>query len=453
MNRILIIVLSLNAFFIAYAQDYGLSKVGYIDITGNHNTQASDIWGWVDGEGNEYAIVGLNNGTSIVSLCNPQAPEEVFFKPGANSIWRDIKTWNNYAYVTTEAKEGLLIIDLSKLPFNTNLTTTYFTPSGTDNGFDLSAHNLFIDEKGFLYLFGSNIGNKGCHIYDLSNPVSPSFVGKVDNFYVHDGVAKNDTLFLAHVNNGFFGIYDASDKSNIKLLGTKTTPNNFSHNIWFSDDLKYVYTTDEKSGGFIAEYDVSDPKDIKETDRIRTTLAKDVIPHNAHFRNNYIITSYYRDGVLIHDVSEKGNMKEVARFDTAPDFSGNGFNGCWGVYPFLPSGLIIASDIEKGLFILETDSSIGITKSYDLTCSLGFEANEDNNIEIYPNPIDNEIILKGQINSNLKLELFNLLGEKVFETNTYNSKIIIPNQIHSGLYIAKVSEDGSVLHTQRLVKK
>ncbi|MFZ9943432.1 MAG: carboxypeptidase regulatory-like domain-containing protein, partial [Bacteroidia bacterium] len=29
-----------------------------------------------------------------------------------------------------------------------------------------------------------------------------------------------------------------------------------------------------------------------------------------------------------------------------------GFNGCWGVYPFLPSGTIVASDIDNGLYVL-----------------------------------------------------------------------------------------------------
>ena len=40
-------------------------------------------------------------------------------------------------------------------------------------------------------------------------------------------------------------------------------------------------------------------------------------------------------------------------YDTYTQGSGNGFNGCWGVYPFLPSGTIVASDIDNGLFVLQ----------------------------------------------------------------------------------------------------
>ena len=45
-------------------------------------------------------------------------------------------------------------------------------------------------------------------------------------------------------------------------------------------------------------------------------------------------------------------MIVVGSYDTYPQGSGNGFNGCWGVYPFLPSGNLVCSDIDNGLFVL-----------------------------------------------------------------------------------------------------
>lgn len=330
-----------------------MNQLGYVDLVGQHSSEASDIWGYVDQSGNEYAIVGLNDGISVVDVTNPSSAVEVFYHPDRNSIWRDIKTWGDYAYVTTEASDsyGLLIIDLSTLPGNTSLTTTYYTgPSG--NSWE-SAHNLYIDENGICYIFGANRDNGGTIMLDLNtNPMAPVEVGTEDNYYTHDGVARGDTLYQAHISDGFFTLHDVSDKSNPIYLGQQTTPGVFAHNLWFSDDGNYVYTTDEISNGYIGEYDISDPSNIVELDRIQSSPGMNVIPHNAHFLDNYIITSYYRDGVVIHDVSNKGNMVEVGNFDTSPQFSGDGFNGCWGVYPWLPSGNIIASDIEKGLYII-----------------------------------------------------------------------------------------------------
>lgn len=333
------------------AAQLNMSELGYLDLVSIHNSDASDIWGYVDGSGNEYAIVGMNDGTSIVDVTDPANPVEIFFEPGMNSIWRDIKTWNNHAYVTTEEQQGLLIIDLSTLPGNPNLTTTYY--NGPNANQWASAHNLFIDENGICYIFGANRGNGGAIMLDLTvDPMNPVEVGEVDDWYTHDGVARGDTLYMGHINDGYMSIWDVSNKTNPVILGQQVTPGNFSHNLWMSDDGDYIYTTDEITNGYIGEFDISDPTNIVELDRIQSSPGMDVIPHNSHFINDYIVTSYYRDGVTVHDVANKGNMVEVGNFDTSPSFSGDGFNGCWGVYPWLPSGNIITSDIENGLHIL-----------------------------------------------------------------------------------------------------
>jgi choice-of-anchor B domain-containing protein len=313
--------------------------------------ELSDIWGWVDEDGNEYAIVGTNQGTSIFDLSNPTNPQEVFFEQGMNSTWRDIKTYGDYAYITTEAQNGLLIIDLSPLPSSNDLTTYYYYGSSTGNW--QSAHNLYIDDRGYAYIFGANRGNGGCIILDLTqDPTSPVEIGVVDDWYVHDGMVKEDTLYLGHITDGFFTIWDVSSPSNPTMLAQHGSVGNFCHNVWVSDDGDYLYTTDEITNGFIGEYNIDDLSNIELTDKIQTEPGNNVIPHNTHFLNDYIITSYYKSGIVVHDVSQKGNMLEVGSFDTSPDFSGDGFNGCWGVYPWLPSGLIIASDMEEGLYVL-----------------------------------------------------------------------------------------------------
>jgi hypothetical protein len=126
---------------------------------------------------------------------------------------------------------------------------------------------------------------------------------------------------------------------------------NFTHNCWLDDSGDYIFTTDEVSAAWIAAYDISDLSNITEVDRIRNSETSGSIPHNTYWINDYLVTSYYRDGVTIHDVTDPSNMILVGSYDTTP-LSGNGFNGAWGVYPFLPSGNLIVSDIELGLFVL-----------------------------------------------------------------------------------------------------
>ena len=314
----------------------------------------NDIWGWVDSLGNEYAIIGTNKGTSIFDLSAPSSPQEVFFEPGMNSIWRDVKTYGNYAYVTTEAMNGLLIIDLSNLPDSAN-TNTYFY-NGPANAQWQKAHNLYIDDRGYAYIFGANRGVGGAIILDLNqDPTQPVEVADINNWYVHDGMVKGDTLFLANGNNSLFSVWDVSSPSNPVLISQNPTVGYYSHNIWSSDDGNYIYTTEEDNGGHLSEFNISDLNNIDLTDKIQAEPGNNIMPHNAFYIDDYIVNSYYTTGIQIFDVKSKGNIVNVGHFDTSPNFSGPGSNGCWGVYPYLPSGLIIASDIENGFFVLNPD--------------------------------------------------------------------------------------------------
>lgn len=333
-----------------------MSQLGYLDIPSNHSVILNDIWGYVDEAGNEYAIVGTTDGVSIVDVTDPANPVEISWHPSKNSVWRDIKTYGDYAYITTEADTGLMIINLTPLPASTTLSEKYYTgPSGNEW---FSAHNLYQD-NGYLYIFGAGRGNGGVIILDVAtDPWNPTEVGTYDPWYAHDGFVLNDTAYFAHINDGFFTVVDVSNKTAPVLLGQFTTPSNFTHNIWTSANGDYAFTTDEVSGGYIGAYDVSDPGNIQYLDQIRSSPGEGIVPHNTHVLGDYLITSYYTDGVTIHDATYPYNLVEVANFDTSPLSTPN-TSGCWGVYPYLPSGNIIASDREEGLFILSSNEHQG----------------------------------------------------------------------------------------------
>jgi len=116
----------------------------------HHSSGYNDIWGYVDPMGNEYALLGVRNGTSIIDLSDPVNPVEVAFIPGPQSVWRDIKVHGQYAYTVTErtgSGQGLQIIDLSDLPNSATLVNTI------DTWFN-KAHNIFID-NGYAYVVGT----------------------------------------------------------------------------------------------------------------------------------------------------------------------------------------------------------------------------------------------------------------------------------------------------------
>lgn len=307
----------------------------------------NDIWGYAT-ENNEYALVGTNEGFSVIDITSPENPTELFFIEGESTIWRDIKTWENYAYVVCDnCNDGLLIVDLNDMTGETySFTTEFFN----------KAHNLFIDENGFLYAFGGN--PSGAMILNLSDPMNPILEGLFDDYYLHDGMVRGDTLWGAAIQEGVFSIIDVSDKLNPTIMSSHSTSSNFTHNCWISNDGNTLFTTDEVSGAYIGAYDVSNIYDIENTDLIQSWSGlNNVVPHNTHVVGNYLVTSYYRDGVTIIDSSDPYNLIEVAYFDTSPQYEGDGYEGCWGAYPYLPSGLILATDRQNGLHILSTPYS------------------------------------------------------------------------------------------------
>ncbi|MFT5859958.1 MAG: choice-of-anchor B domain-containing protein [Flavobacteriaceae bacterium] len=311
--------------------------------------ECSDIWGHVDALGNEYAIVGNNNGTSIVDISDPTNPIEVFFTSGPSSIWRDIKVWGDVAYITNETSGGLKIIDMSSLP-GTILPTDVYSYGGSAFLFD-TAHDFYVDENGKGYVIGADNGEGGAIILDLvTDPLAPLELGRYNDYYLHDAFVRGDTLWGGAINDGFFVVVDVSNPATTVTMATQFTPNTFTHNCWLSDDGDFLFTTDEISGAFIGSYDVSDLANIIPLDEIQSSPGNGVIPHNTFVRGDFVVTSYYRDGITIHDVANASNMIEVGNYDTSP-LSGDGFNGLWGVYPYLPSGNIIGSDIEGGLFV------------------------------------------------------------------------------------------------------
>lgn len=310
----------------------------------------ANVCGWW-ANGREYALLGASQGLIIVDVTNPDDPQQIVQIPGPDNLWKEIKTYKNFAYVTSEGGQGLQIVDLSKLP-SPNLESKFYTGDGAVAGKIDRIHALHIDvTKGFAYLYGGSnadgqLFNGGAVVCDLTDPWNPVFAGKFDQLgYIHDGYVDNDTMYASHIQAGFFSIVNMADKSAPELINFQHTPTNFTHNTWLSEDRKTLFTTDENSGSYLGAYDVSDPADIKLLDKLHARPNQVSIIHNTHVLRNYAITSWYSTGVSIVDVSNPRNLVQVGIYDTWPQNEDNGFIGCWGVYPFLPSGNLIAANI------------------------------------------------------------------------------------------------------------
>ncbi|MFN0216278.1 MAG: choice-of-anchor B family protein [Saprospiraceae bacterium] len=309
----------------------------------------ANVWGY-ESRGREYALVGGAQGLIILDITNPDIPQQIIQIPGPNNLWKEIKTYKHYAYVTSEGGQGIQVVNLTNLPSAT-LQSHFYKGDGAILNQLNAIHALHIDEtKGFLYAWGGGLFGGGAKVFDLKpDPYNPKYVGKFDQLgYIHDGYVDNDTMYSCHIYAGQFAIVNMANKAAPELINTQTTPGAFVHNTWITDDRRTILATDEVNNSFLSAWDVSDPTDIKFLDKIQSNPGSNSMVHNTYVRKNWAVTSWYKDGFTIVDITRPDNLVQVGNFDTYPSGQGGGSAGCWGVYHNFSSGTIIASNIDVG---------------------------------------------------------------------------------------------------------
>lgn len=312
------------------------------------NEELAGVWGYAQ-NGREYALVAASHGMKVVDVTNPDSPFVAATVPHQSNHGGEIRTYRNFAYLSMRgiigSNAGVLIVDLSVLP-DPNLPRRWYRGDGEIIEKLTYAHTLGIDTTtGHLYTFGGS-PNQGAIVMDIgTDPWNPKYVGRfTDLGYIHDGFIDNDTLYAAHIYTGLVSVVDMRDKKQPVVLGTVLTPGRFPHNTWLGSDRRVMFSTDEKLPSFLTAYDVTDPSDIFEL--YRYTPSPKTIAHNTILKDKFAVTSWYTAGLSIADVHRPENIVEVARYDLYPQAENDLYDGCWGVYPWLPSGTLLATEIS-----------------------------------------------------------------------------------------------------------
>jgi choice-of-anchor B domain-containing protein len=361
--------------------------------------RGADIWGFMDLNTNrEYAIIGYSTGTAVFDVTDAENPREVDFVDGQRTTWRDIKVhqswdvdeqrWNAYAYVIADdASDGLVIIDLSELPQRV---------SRVSYASDFSAaHNVYLTNTDFstglsldgdsptLILAGSDISDGRFRSYSLSSPAAPQFIASPstpgdqpgnDRLYMHDAAsmhitdARKDTQcvnaatasacdVVFDFNENSFEIWDVTDPADpVRLSRTPYDNARYTHSGWWSEDQQYLFIQDE-----LDERDRGLPTTLRTFSiaNLRSpsfagqwTGPTNATDHNGFVRGNRYYMSNYSRGLTILDITNPASPQTAGRFDTYPASDNVGFPGAWGTYPFLPSGNVLISDIDSGLYVV-----------------------------------------------------------------------------------------------------
>lgn len=331
----------------------------WLDLSQFGASSGNDCWGYTSPSGREYALMGVRTALAVVEVTDPSNPVIVDLVGHSNSLWGDVKVFGDFCYVSNETGGGIDVIDLGDVDNGIVDLVGQLTANGVS-----ASHNLAIDtDSGFLYLCGSNINGGRLVAFDLSNPANPTFAGQISSV---QGVTVHDAQIVTYISGPNAGkqiafccnegtgldIYDVTTKSNMFRLSRSTYPNlSYCHQGWLSEDRNYFYINDETDG--VNETLIFDVSDLSNPVLVNTyTSGLAATDHNLYVHDGFIYEAEYHAGLRIFDASDPLNPVEVAWFDTYPQDNGGGFDGAWSVYPFFPSGTIIVSDFNRGLFVL-----------------------------------------------------------------------------------------------------
>ncbi len=349
----------------------GVDLRSRVALTSMQGTSGTDIWGWADTQtGNEYALMGMTNGTAFVDVTDPESPVFLGILPTAtiSSAWRDIKVYQDHAYIVADGAgaHGIQVFDLTRLR-GVNAPQS-FTADNRYGDFQ-NAHNLAINEDtGFGYAVGTNTCNGGLHIVDITTPNNPMFAACHNLLEVHDTQCVSYTGPDADYANAEICVNAAGDrvelvdvsiKSSIVSIANVTYPQRgFVHQGWLTEDHRFLLVGDEfdeSSFSLPTRTHIFDVSDLDAPTYISAYEGSTAsIDHNLYVLGNRVFEANYSSGLRVLEFGNLANseLTEIAHFDTFPENDAVGFDGAWSVYPFLPSGNLLVSDTSNGLFVL-----------------------------------------------------------------------------------------------------
>lgn len=361
-----------------------LSHLTAAEIGGAEST--NDVWGWVSpASGREYALVGCSNGTAFVDVSNPSEPVYIGLLPThtTNSLWRDLETFKDYVFVGSEAGgHGLQVMDLMQLDAVSN-PPVFFQETAHYGGFG-NSHTINIDPVSeMLVVMGSNTFNGGLHLLDISNPLQPTLVGGFsDDGYTHDGYITTYTgpdadhigkTIVVACNADALTLVDVTNPLDCQMLSTFSYPQlGYVHQGWFSKNNRYFMLNDELDEMNLGNGTRTHLFDLNNLDQIVYMGFHEAnntsIDHNLYTVDQFVFQSNYRSGLRIFDAVRVSDaqLSPIGFFDLVPSDDSPTFAGTWSNYPFLPSGINLATSMYDGFFITKPTMVTFSQKEFEL---------------------------------------------------------------------------------------
>lgn len=336
----------------------------WLPVPGISNAYSS-CWGYVHSDGREYALLGTSWGTAIYNISSPTNPRQVALIPGPPSQYREMKSYRDWVYIVTESTlpgRGVQIVRMTD-PEHPVLVNTLVTDF-------LRSHTVSVDTtRALLYCNGTwtATGQGAMRILSLADPEHPVEVGRwptnpfpvPDSSYIHDCVPVGNLLYASSIGSHYQRVLDVSNPALPVEIARWTYEGARTHSAWPDATGRWLYVADEINGEPLKIFDIADLSDPQLVGGINPN--PQAIVHNVYVRGNELITANYTEGVRLMDISDPAHPAEFAWSDSYAGESG-GFAGAWNTYPYFPSGAVITSDMQTGLYVYWVQRDYGLLR-------------------------------------------------------------------------------------------
>lgn len=206
-------------------------------------------------------------------------------------------------------------------------------------------------------------------------------------------------------------------------VSNSVLPTNIGNRIWYDDNYNGI-----QDGGEVGVAGAS----------IRITGGTFDLTTTSDVNGNYILPSLLAGNYTI-TLTPPSNHPFITIDNQGVDTSDSDFDSTTGVF----NATIIGGSDD-----LTIDGGV-----VDVTLSVA-ENELMNSLLVYPNPSTGIVKIKGRnLNDNLKVEVFNILGQKLKENQINEVTPLDISEFNSGVYILKLKTDDKLITSLRILKK
>ena len=90
--------------------------------------------------------------------------------------------------------------------------------------------------------------------------------------------------------------------------------------------------------------------------------------------------------------------------------------------------------------------------SYTCFTTLSVDEFNTSSIKIHPNPVKNNLTIDLKLDIDTKIEIYDILGKRVYRSTLNNTSIINLQSLKTGIYIVKITQNNATI-TKRLIKQ